>query len=53
MKNNVWKAVITRQEVNKVCKDEIKVEELSQLLSMIEIYDATDILEINIIRCRD
>lgn len=45
-----WKAIITRREEERILKDEIKVEELSQLLSMIEIYDATDILEIYIVR---
>ena len=49
---SAWKAVISRQQDGKIFKDEIKVEELSQLLGMIEIYDATDILEINIIKCK-
>lgn len=50
MEKTVWRALIVRHEDEKVFKDEIKVEQLSQLLGMIEIYDATDILEINILK---
>lgn len=46
-------ARITRQKDDKVVKDEIRMDDLSELFGMLEIYCAEDILEIHITKQED